>query len=370
MSIVTNKFFISAVDDGSTMTATLSKNMALSQSYSPNNGGVWMPNFTTDSPILTPYILKGATRLQPTTQNWYCNGILLAFDTTTKKCTTPIYVNVFQLITDANGYECLKIIDNLAKPGNLDADSIMLEGTVEFNGAQVEFAVRETIMLTEVQGNGYSSTFTFSPSNTITERGQTITITGKLYANGAEYTGNYDCNWYLNDSSAVSATGKTLTLQEANVVDYVVIKCEFIIVGTERTKVLTSYTSVDDASDNDQMQVSCDIRGQGTNNGNSATLHADQIADIKFWMAYETNKAIGSNNKFTTYSVKLFNTKMESNIGAQSINTIVLGSDGSDGYKNVTTTDSDTGVPIGSLSVSYDNVIQCGGNISGILKAQ
>ena len=67
---------------------------------------------------------------------------------------------------------------------------------------------------------------------------------------------------------------------------------------------------------------------------------------------------------------RLFNTKQEDHIGQQSINTIVLGSDGSDGYKNVTITDSNTGVPIGSLSIPYAMVIQCGGNISGILKAQ
>ena len=384
MGSISNRFFVSALDDGTTLHGNLSSTAALSQGW---NGTSAVPDWTqaANQPTIYLTLLSGAELVQPTnTYTWYYNGTAIVFDGTTGISTTPS--GLFQKTTYNVTYggvtkamPALKIIGNLAGyGGNVDMDSITFKGTYTPSGGSIDFESSIQVRITSITKGGYLGVLNFlNGIADITEANQNITIYADLY--GGEQGDRISITqsnvaWYINgvafststfthsSLTTVTVGGVTfpaLQLNEKDVTDHATIRCDFIQ-GTEVK--YSAYVGVDDMQDPEFMY----IQYNGAN-GNAASLRkSDDSALFYIWIGKNNDPTIDT--AWTTFKLKLLDGNGDI-ITASGLANNIPNPD-ANGWRTlplVSTAGANQGKAY--VDVAYDTVNTYGKNVTGIIVA-
>ena len=366
MSQISNRFFVTALDDGTTLHGNLASDKSLSQAWS---GTAAIPNWTVASEQPTVYLtlLAGAELVTPKDNfKWLYNGTQITFGSNNIS-TQPS--GLFQKTTKSVTYgnvtktePALKIIGNLASSSNVDVDMITFQGEYEIGGSAIPFACDAQIRISTITGNGYLGVINFVEGKSdIIEKGQTITMYGKLYdSSGAEVAG---CNtkWYINDSTSgtngttISGYDNAFQVTETQVVDHATIKCEFY---TSTTLRYSAYAGVDDMQDPEFMY----IQYNGAN-GNAASLRSGDSVLFKIWVGTREDASVMGGTSNPTFNV--IKVKLLDGDGAEITGTLVdIPDRGSDGLRQLSMSGGKA-----SLTVHYSVVNDNKKNITGIVIA-
>ena len=382
MGAISSQFCVTAITDGVTIHGSLSSSKSLTQVLYGNSViDSWDARDPKNvSPVLTLTVLKGSEFVSPRTYTWYYNGTEIeagderfVMGTTTKNGVTV---------------PTLKIVRDLASEDNADLDTITIAGQIETNGVMIDFNAGLEVRISRMTSSGYYAGFLTPDGNEITESGQTIRIGVKLFMNLTEITkNNFTVDWYINydtkitNNSAANGTyygssnitednGNTtsrhcLFLNEADVTDFTVVRCDFKVDGKV---VYSALMTVNDAQDPDMLYV---MFGTGSiYDGKPASLHSGQSVQFKFWVATSTNhKDTHKNSQYSTYQLMLLK-----NDGTVITNWITLTAtertvDGMTMKSGSIPVDNVT-LQGGICTIPYDSVLRNGGMITGIIKAQ
>lgn len=309
MSTISNRFYVTALDDGTTLHGNLSSNKPLSQAW---NGTSAVPNWETASEQPTIYLtlLSGGTLVQPASGfKWYYEGTQIDFSTDTR----------FQQVTYAVTYgnttlnmPALKIVSNLANSSNVDVDTIMFSGEYSANGAGIPFTCSAQIRISAITANDKIGLINFVGGiSNITEPNQVITMYGRIYNSSGGTIDDAITKWYLNDAQNPTQ-GTTITIggvayanafqvSESQVTDHATVRCEFY--DASNNLLYVAYESIDDMQDPEFMY----IQYNGAN-GNAASLRKDESVTFSIWIGRREDQTVlggTTNPTYKTYKVKL-----------------------------------------------------------------
>lgn len=373
MSQISNRFYVTALEDGTTLHGNLVSDKSLSQSW---NGNTAVPNWTTASEQPTIYLtlLSGGTLVSPSnTFTWYYNGTAID-DTDTRFVKTKKQVTY---AGQALEMPALKIVENLASSSNVDMDLITFKGSYTVSGANIDFSSDIQIRISELKIGSKIGVINFvNGISDITDAGQTITLYGRLYNQDSQEESGVTTKWYLNDSTTptsgknISVGGKTYAnafqVKEDNVVDHAVVRCEFFI-NNSNIPIYTSYAAIDDMQDPEYMYIQ-----YNGNNGNAASLRRGDTASFSIWVgrrddANPISHAEGTNTVYdwSTIKVKLLDGE-GTVITASNLATNIPNADGN-GWRDLSSTMSNGKA---SIKIHYDTVNGAGKkNLTGIVIA-
>lgn len=299
MSQISNRFYVSALEDGTTLHGNLVSDKALTQAW---NGSTAVPNWTqaSEQPTIYLTLLSGATLVAPAAgYKWYYNGTEITNADTRFQITTKSVTYAEQTVT----MPALKIVANLASSSNVDVDMITFKGSYVINGAGIEFACDAQVRISAITANGKLGVINFvNGISDITEAGQTITMYGKLYNADGQADNTVTTKWYLNDSS-IPTSGQTISGQtnayqvsESQVVDHATVRCEFY--DASNNLLYTAYAGIDDMQDPEFMYIQ-----YNGNNGNAASLRKDETASFQIWVGKRDDAAVLGGTSTPTYPI-------------------------------------------------------------------
>lgn len=358
MRTISNRFFITAIEDGTTLHGSLNATKTLTQAYS---GGNAIPDWTSvdEQPIIYLSLFSGSkqvTNVDVGSIKWYCNNSPLVF-------TGGISQGgIFQTDTYLDS-PALKIIKNFATADNVvDTHTVTCSGT--YNG--IEFSASIQIRVSVVSNNGYFGVLDFKDGKSVfTDDVDEIIINAHLYESGATDElpkGKYSVVWYLND---VEKTGQGNTETDGNyylkipasqVTDNAIVRASFLV---NNTVVYNTYVSIDDQTDSEYMY----IQYNGAN-GQSATLRKDQSVTFDIWVGKMDNPEAISNYK--DFKIKLLDSNGSVYTGnLEGINN----ADPDDDYWRQLDTSMTFYGGKASITITYDIATQLGKSLTGIIMA-
>lgn len=314
---ISNQFIITALQDGSVVQGSLRINGSLSQNYNPSTQKT-VPDWKADAstrPSIYPVLRKGATYLsssQLTTQKWLYNGVEIQFGEDGKSTnfkdtagSALFKVSTTSVTLGGTAYNLplLTVISNLASALNVDLDTIGFEGSVEIMGKQVDFSAAVDVKIAQMTAQGYLGVL--SPESAIiTAKGQSVAITAKLYTEDGTAPSTWYTRWF-NAGTGEEYTGskgqKSITINEADVTDNVIIRCDFYTDANYTNRVTTAFASIDDTQDPEYFYVSFN----GSNSDFSGQLNPGESVEVTVWVAtMEDRTAIDT--RYTNFSVKFY----------------------------------------------------------------
>lgn len=362
---VSNHFAITALQEGVTVQGSLRVNGALSQNYNSVSGNCvpdWK-NTPSLQPVIYPVIRKGTTYMANTqlvNTQWLYNDVPIVFDAANKSSNftdgaTPTPNPLFQCGTmsvnlGGTNYNVpyLKIISNLASANNIDLDTIGFTGSVEIAGKQSSFACQVDVKIAQMTSQGYLGLL--SPESAIiTDKNQNVSIEASLYGDDGSSVSTFYLKWFNAGTGAEISSArnqKTLVVNEADVTDNMIVRCDFYTDSGFTNRVTTAFASIDDTQDPEYLYISLD----NANNDFSGQLSPGESCIVTAWMAtMEDSTAI--NTQYTNFTVKLY-----------------------DGDQNEIT--SASGAPVmttasnkGTMTIPYNFVAAHGFKIMGIVTA-
>ena len=357
---ISNQFIITALQDGSAVQGSLRVNGSLSQNYNPSTHKV-VPDWKADAstrPSVYLVLRKGATYLsssQLTTQKWMYNGIEIQFGDDGKSTNFKDAAGsaLFQVSTTsvtlagtAYNLPLLTVISNLASDSNVDIDTIGFEGSVEIMGKQIGFQAAVEVKIAQMTAQGYLGVL--SPESAIiTAKGQSVVISASLYTEDGTAPSTWYTRWF-NVGTGEEYTGskgqKSITINEADVTDNVIIRCDFYTDANYTNRVTTAFASIDDTQDPEYFYVSFN----GSNSDHSGQLGPGESVEVTAWVAtMEDPNAIDT--RYTNFSVIFY-----------------------DGNKTEITTGAPTmtsSANKGKVTVPYDFVASNGYKVAGFVTA-
>jgi len=401
MGTISSQFCITSIVDGMTIHGSLWSDKSLTQYMDAEGAAV--PKWDTNTgPTIWLTVLKGIQEVSPIDYTWYYNGQEITDD--------PAWAAMFVRREQAGEHgvvvPTLKIIRDLATPGNRDLDVITLKGRIESNGTPVEFSASIEVRICALSGSGYGAVFHFPDGGAINDAGEHIRIVAGLVKDISELTadfpgqaGQYTVEWYVNydeqvtqssQQAAASYYGKSkaspgdaswkpcLWLYEGDVTDKTVVRCVFK--DLEGNVLYWDTVEVDDEQDPDQLYIMYDT--DTVDDGSPVSLHRGQTVNLKFWVATgDDHKNLVKNGRYTTYKAMLL--KADGSALTQGTggwvtlreegDTIVVKAGvatGSVTMKRQTVTVEDAALSGGTCTVGYEAVTGCGGTITGLIKAE
>lgn len=315
MSKVSNRFYVEAIDDGTSLHGQILSTKPLSQAWT---GSTAVPAWTVDAnrPIIYVNLMNGNTSVTPDENGtWYYNGTALTFDGSTALSTNTGMEGWFH---KESGIEGIKIMVNLASNTNVNTDSVSYSGSYTISGAAIPFSASTFIRITGINSSGIFGQIHFVGSNVATEKNQTITMVGRLYsADGTEIQCTainptlFTTSWRMNGAvlgsgSAITVSGVTYynayQINESQITDNCSIECEFTYVdtssGSATTLTCSAYENVDDQTDPELLW----IQYNGGNDA-SAVLHSGGSVTWKMWMGLQDDPTV--DESYTDFYVKL-----------------------------------------------------------------
>lgn len=294
---ISNHFTITALQDGVTVQGSLRVNGSLSQNYNPATGKS-VPDWKSDAasrPSVYPVIRKGTNYISASEladSKWLYNDVEIVFGSDGKSTNFKDAAGnaLFQVSTSpvslsgtAYTLPILTIISNLASSTNTDLDSIGYEGSVEILGKQQPFACQVDVKIAQMTAQGYLGLL--SPESAIiTDKGQNVTLTASLYTEDGTSPASWFTRWYnagTGDEYTAAKGQKTLTVNEADVTDNLVVRCDFYTDSDYTNRVTTAFASIDDTQDPEYLYVSFN----GTNSDFSGQLNPGESVEITAWVA-------------------------------------------------------------------------------------
>lgn len=308
MSQISNRFYVTALDDGTTLHGNLSSTKPLSQAW---NGSSAVPNWTiaSEQPIIYLTLLNGGDLVTPASgYKWYYEGTEIGdSDSRFEKTTHQVTYNGV-----TKNMPALKIKANLANSSNVDVDMIRFAGEYVISGTGISFACEAQIRISAITANGNIGMINFvNGISNITDVGQTITMFGTIYNSSGGAITNATTKWYLNNSqtpvqgTSITIDGTTYTnafqVTEGDVVDHATIRCEFY--DASNNLLDTAYASVDDMQDPEFMY----IQYNGAN-GNAVSLRKNESVAFSIWVGKREDPAVlgGTTNPvYNSYKMQL-----------------------------------------------------------------
>lgn len=297
MSSISNRFYITALEDGTTLHGNLAVKGSLSQAW---NGQSAVPDWTVveNQPLIYLTLLSGGTLVAPSNDfKWLYNGVEITnSDTRFQKTTETVYYG-----SQTATMPALKIVANLASSDNVDIDLITFEGNYIINGTGITFTATAQIRISAISTGSSLGVINFHNGiSDITAKGQAVVAYGMLYTPDGTPDNFVTTRWYLNDSSTPTA-GTTIQghpnayqVTETQVVDHATIRCEFYK-GSDLK--YTAYASVDDMQDPEFMYVQ-----YNGNNGNAASLRKGETASFQIWVGTRTDPTPIGGTTYPTYN--------------------------------------------------------------------
>lgn len=317
MGKVSNRFFITTIQDGHTITVSLVSNMKLTQTVV---NGSCTPNWNAgETGAVTPLIyvysrLDGVARPPVAgSGTWYWNGTPLTFNAQNKSTVTDAAGYPLFEQTAYNSLPALRIIRNIGSTGNPDNDVISYSGTMELGGVPQAFSVDTVVRISVGAGAGYNAIMGGDrevTSATAGQTGYTAKVFAQLYSNSSPITTGLTARFYregIDGATVVDGWPKTVgaatatdettpfgnlipagsyavTVNASEITDRVVIRCDFI---KDNEVIASCWTDVDDRTDPEEMFI---VNSTTTTVGQSdIQLRAGQTVAVKAWMGYSTN---------------------------------------------------------------------------------
>lgn len=396
MSTISNRFFVTAIEDGSTLHGNLRATKSLAQAWKQ---GQCEPDWTAATPIVEanqPVIflslMSGANYVQPDNgYTWEYNGNPMSFDASSHKnnaISGVLPANIFMTSTKTVGgveMPALVIIGNVASSSNVDLDIITFRGSKTISTAPVPFSATTEIRISEWVNGGYMGVLTFEGGLTdITADNKSVTIIPSLYndnglipateGQGASAVQNWTVRWFLNDQEADTDSTKSfyidndlsLVVTEPAVTDYATARCEFYTVdGQTNTLVFTAYEGIDDTQDPEYMYVAYAAnQNDNSQSGNAASLHPNESVTFNIWIGTMTDPTPSSG---WTYKVKLLTaqgTAYTTNISDQ--DSAIPNVDSGSEYRTLPV---DNTTHKASIKISYNVVNTLGKALTGLIQA-
>ena len=309
--VVSNRINISFIEDGKNIHGALTATGSLSQGWDKNSNAA-VPNWynssspgtgTAYSPTIylelslgsSPKAVSGDAK---TSVTWTHNGVDLVFgnnDLNTNKNTAD-EGTFLRTIRTVNGVDmpALKIVKNLASPGNLNLDKVGIRGSVELGGVLVDFSDDITIPIAELSGSGYLGTLEFTDQKaTLAGDSDTVTATAKLHKAGGEVS-DFTMEFQVNGTTLTGTSqnnyevgAKSIKLYGRYVVDIATITAIFKV---NNEIVATAIESVNDIRDKEYLWIQYTVSGGlGKNDDPDVTLRENQTVTYGFWMATSDN---------------------------------------------------------------------------------
>lgn len=319
MSSVSNRFYVEAIDDGSTLHGQLLSTKALTQAWT---GSAAVPNWTVAGNQPTVYVdlMSGTSKVTPDAGGkWYYNNVEIewADASATAVSTDGRFQKVNNYPTSANPTAAIKIIGNLASNSNVNTDSLTYTGSYTLGGSPIGFSVSTFIRITGVSSAGIFGFIEFVGSNIVTEKNQVVTMYARLFgADGNEITASgspFSTAWKMNNASIgaggdVTVNGQTYhnakQVSESQITDNSIIECDFSYIttidGTSTTLTYTTFENVDDQTDLEQMYIQ-----YNGGNDTSATLKRGGSITWDIWMGAQDDPTVDTS--WTQFYVKLLN---------------------------------------------------------------
>lgn len=361
MSSISNRFYITALEDGTTLHGNLAVEGSLSQAW---NGQAAVPDWTitANQPTIYLTLLSGGTLVQPSNDfKWLYNGAEITdSDTRFQKTTKSVTYG-----STTKSMPALRIVANLASSDNVDVDLITFEGNYIIDGTGITFTATAQIRISTISTGSSLGVINFHNGiSDITTKGQVVVAYGMLYNPDGTADNLVTTRWYLNDSSTPTS-GSTIQghanayqVTEANVVDHATLRCEFY---RGSSLLYTAYASVDDMQDPEFMYVQ-----YNGNNGNAASLRQGDTASFQIWVGTRTDPTpIGgtTNPTYSIIKVKLLDGDGQV-ITASGLTTNIPDA-GADGYRTLPMSGGKA-----TITPHYDTVTGVGKkNLTGIILA-
>lgn len=315
MATISSKFFVQVIEDGTTLHGEMRATKSLTQAY--KNPGC-IPDWTVAGNQPTVYVTlqNGAAFTVPdATGTWYYNGNALTWTNNLNDEITGILpAGTFERLTaytPPTGYSAgeyvpaIRIRKNLASSTNVDIDVIRYDGQKTLTTNPVTFSASLNVTITEWTEGGYIGVIDYlngicDLDNTNTQ----VTCQAHLYdGDGNQVLSGVTYKWFFEgDASGATprGTASSFVVSAADVVDYVMVRCEFYVtVDGVPTRVYTAYAGVDDTSDPEYIWIT--YNGQ---TGNSASLREGQQVDYKAWVG-KADDPTYRDTRFTSFKVKL-----------------------------------------------------------------
>lgn len=384
MSTISDRFFVTAIEDGTNVAAELRSTQPLRQSVS--NSGI-VPNWETDvasQPTVFCIARNGGVVTVPNAGKWLYNDMELTFDETTHLSTNTGYVGVFQETTHTytvgqTNYSmpAVKIVKNLGSANNVDMDVISYHGQIVVSNTSLNFDVSLPIAITELKASGYQGVLLFDTTNgrgtSITSKtgnGSSVRILAKMYNNAAQYTGQHTCKWFLNESSTpfktttgTSEAAHYADVTEAMVTDYAVLRCEWYDTASTPNLLCSAFIGIDDEQDPEKLWISYGT-GSGIANGNSASLRKDESVEFVVWVGKQSDPT-SVDTAYTTFSAKLLDAE-----GQPLASTTFNDGDSSTNASGIIDITDSQNANHGKIRLTWYDANNAGGNITGIVIAQ
>lgn len=333
MSQISNRFIVTAIDDGTTLHGELRTTESLSQAWA---NGAAVPSWSAtggttyaNSPIVYLTLMEGTALVQPVMSSieWRYNGNLIQFQSTETtitiggiqrsgyKSTDGLFFKSSYPVVKPNSQDtvsepALGIIGNLVSSDNLSISDISISGQYQIGDAYIDFSSAVQVRFTEIASNGYFGQISFVGGvSDITDAGQTVTAYGRLYTqDGNLVESNVPITkWYLNDTSA-GVDGTTVTIDgmqykdafqisETRVVDYATVRCDFYHNGAV---VFSAIEGIDDRQDKEYLYTQADNA-----HGNSASLHDGDQVTFKFFVGRSDNPTPDDGKHYAGWAFKV-----------------------------------------------------------------
>jgi len=390
-NIISNKFIVTALSDGYTVTGELVATRSLWQAI--DNGGNPLPDWESspesERPLLYPLLQSGGSVISPLTDVWKYNNETITFNSSTGLSTNAGFAGYFKRITTSVpgtspsvSVPALRIMKNLAATStNEDNDTISLSGTVNINDATLPFDAMQTVTISKAGASSAVGELRLTDGkSTLNGDNDTVEIQAVLHSNTINTANtNFHVEWWWNGSKQRETTGTGTTLSQnhkiqvtgAEVTDYVVIEARFIDLGG--TQIAVAYVGIDDIGDVDQMQFAYTIYElSGTvptsvvqNNTTAATLKSGQGVLYGVWIGTKDDPLTQRTPSQWTYSATIYD--------ASAVDITST----SDTSKQISQPTRQTSFVVGTTTLSYvatmtltfPKVVVNGGTVSVIIQA-
>lgn len=360
---ISNHFAITALQEGVTVQGSLRIDGTLSQAWN-NNTQKAIPNWKAtqadpnpSQPRVYPVVRKGVQYMnnaQLVNTHWLYNDVVITFDNNgdSTNCVDanndPLFhVGTTTVSLGGSSYlvPCLTVIANLATATNIDIDTIGYEGSIELLGKQQPFQCAVDVKISQMSAQGYLGLL--SPESAIiTEKNQSVSIAASLYAEDGQSPASWYTKWYnagTGDEYVAARNARSFTVNEADVTDNLIIRCDFFTDSNYANRVTTAFASIDDTQDPEFLYISLN----GSNSDFSGQLSPGESCTVTAWVA-AMEDSTDINTGYTNFSCRLYD-------GQQ--NEISSG-------PTMTTSNNR-----GTMTIPYDFVAQNGYKVNGIVTA-
>ena len=376
MSTISNKFYVTALEDGTTLHGQLSVDKTLTQAWSGQNA---VPDWTqvANQPTLYVTLLNGSVLSAPdNTYKWFYNGSEIIFSDQPSTITIEggLILTGFYSTSPSNLFfktaksismggrtvstPALRVVGNIAGSQNVDTIPIRFEGSFTSGGAALNFSSELSIRISRLTANGFLGLIEFVDGKVnITNDDEEITMYAVLYNSDGGVTDPYTTMWYVNNS-ATGTQGQTIgghanafKITENDIVDSATIRCEF---SRDGSTAYTAYVTIDDMQDPEYMYIQ-----YNGNNGNAASLRKDESVKFSVWIGKTDDPTVDA--RWTTFKLKLLDGD------AQTITAEMTDCPSADaeGLRNLSVVDG-----VASFSLHYDDVVNnAKRNLTGFLYA-